>query len=283
MVEHRILGQRWSPMPDSPDARSLTLRVATRRFLTLDSPDDETTRAFVKRAHAIMRSGRNVETTKVRSWVMDAQGHGHLKTLWRQSWISTKREEQLWTLSQRKLKRSLGRSIVREVRISQWQKEKPGSHPREERWLRELGRSDAWTRLKAVREAGHQTHSGGRDADISYVTQDNRHHFSKRPASIDAKATWLWFQLLVKEARRAGARIDRILVDRAVRRHLADTLPETIQTTTLWRKTLRTVQGHGAHHHVRIDGLTKRNTRESVGFLHGLESDVLIYGPPAPQ
>jgi hypothetical protein len=139
-----------------------------------------------------------------------------------------------------------------EVRQARWQDRKPGSFPGEVHWIRQSAGWQAWSQ---VPEAGHISHLGGLDADLSYVTRDNQRHFAVDLAAMDVPATWRWFELLAEVARELGAPLESILVDQVVLDHLRANLPMkgrgSMQRHPLWRL-ISVSPGHDGHHHVRI-------------------------------
>ena len=136
-----------------------------------------------------------------------------------------------------------------EVRLSRWHDRKPGNGNGEIRWR---PTENGWQRWLMLSEAGHMTHAGGRDADISYVTADNTEHLKVRLNRIDVLATWRWWQLLDETARAAGTPLERIFIDGKVRALFAKRLPVEAKQTLLWQDVVAVSQGHDAHHHVRL-------------------------------
>ena len=245
-IEHRIVAKGVSPggagHPPQP-----FLKVETRRYRPLTLPDRDAVKAMRTMAAQIMRKGRLVSADKVRSWGM-ADG---ITTAWRQHWVLNKPRRQLVTFSRQKIQgRRLPTEGLLELHMSRWQRRKPGSYPKRVRWLR--GPDGEWHRWRQLYEAGHQTHTGGRDVDLSYVTDDTNLHFARAPGAIDIVKSWRWFEILDETARRHGARIDRILLDPSIRRLFKRRLPKGKRRGGAW-ELIRMSRGHDAHHHVRFD------------------------------
>jgi murein endopeptidase len=143
-------------------------------------------------------------------------------------------------------------SGAREVRVARLQEKKPGSLPGEVVWLR---RGEGWETWTQVPEAGHISHLGGLDADISYLTHENARHFAVDLGAMDVRATWRWFELLVEVAAALGAPVESILVDASILAHLRANLPMkgrgALANHPLWRL-LSASPGHDGHHHVRL-------------------------------
>jgi len=132
--------------------------------------------------------------------------------------------------------------------------------------------SSGWRRYTSLYEAGHITHLAGRDADISFVTHDNRSHFAVDIGNIDAIATWHWFEALAAAARETGTEVEKILVDRSVIQHLKAELPQAALATKLFKAVIKRAPGHNAHHHLRLLAPTKASEASGAKLLDGLAS-----------
>ncbi|MGM0574389.1 MAG: penicillin-insensitive murein endopeptidase [Myxococcota bacterium] len=245
-VRHRLVA--W----DTDAGGDLRLRVETRRYRGHDTPDEGMTQALLEDVERAVSRGVQVRTRRVRSWTPE---EGTV-TRWLQHWVDRRERRQVILVSRERIGRRLDLDAVEEIRVAAWQRRKPGSFPGETRWRArrddEVGQV-AWTRALSLYEAGHISHLSGRDVDASYVTGDNVRHFAVDLEGIDVAATWAWFRALDAAARDLGVEIDRILVDPAVKRHMAESLPAEAKRTSLWRDRVRLAWGHDAHHHLRLE------------------------------
>jgi len=251
------------------DAAELVLRIGRTRHLELTAPTPEELTAFEAEAQRLATTAALVERKKVTT----ERGPAVLS-----AWVDEARKRQLVVVSGAAPKRRLDFADVSEVRLAEWQEDKPGSRPNEILWTRgealratpapipAAGKraavakarpaSDfAWERWALLYEAGHLSHLSGIDADLSYVTVDNRSHFAVDLEAMDVAATFRWLELLDESARRLGTPIDKILVDAKIERHLKKHVPlkgkESKAKSRVWRLLAR-VGGHDAHHHLRL-------------------------------
>lgn len=264
LVEHQLIGRVQGGVPGEDDA-PLALRVATRRFtpLPLEEGEVDAMRDLTKR---VMRSGTLVSSRKVGDWDPELGQ----RELWEQHWVVPATRTQLVTYSATKQRRKPRFGDIEELRFARFQHKKPGSFPNQRRWrpLRnEEGHIVGWDRWQMLYEAGHVSHVAGRDADISYVTTDNVDHFSVNLDAIDVEATWRWLELLDEKSRALGTRIDKIFVDRKIRRLLRKKLPKKIRNSRIWRHYLANAGGHDAHHHLRLQVPTHKEERAALEGL----------------
>lgn len=245
-VEHALLGQGRT------DDGRLVLRVATRRYAPAPLPERPRAQKrliakMLRAAKQAIRSGdRVLRAQAVTSW--SAGGHA----LAAQGSVTVEHR------IDRRRKRNvlvLGKNLATasEIRLSRWHPRKPGSLSGEERWQPTRGDDGktVWTRWRLLSEAGHLSHDAARDADVSYASLDDDWHFRKGIQKIDAAATWRWLELLEATALQAGTPVERVLVDKRVRRYLARHLPREARKTTTWQL-LTVSKGHDAHHHIRL-------------------------------
>jgi hypothetical protein len=228
-----------------------TLRTSTHRYTFPHTPEvEERGKAFATLA-SIAKRGARVESTIVRHVGED----GLTEDRWRDHWVDSKRRRQLVTLSRREQGERLQMRWVDSARVANWQQRKPGSFPKEHRWMRSApdaqGRT-SWTRWQAMREAGHVSHMGGSDADISFVTAANSRHFAVDLSVFDARRTWAWFQALYAAAAALGTSLDVVLISSPIIRALESQLTRAEKRSPLWRALIRRAPGHDAHHHLRL-------------------------------
>ncbi len=258
MVRHQILAQ------GTTSDGKLLLKTVSRRYRALLEPGDEEVEAFVKGTQRLMRAGAVVHERRTTTW---DPATGENVRVWVQRWASSRMRQQLEIVATRKLHRKLDLSALVQVRRARWHGRKPGSFRSETMWMTHSddGRR-RWHRWKKLYEAGHITHLAGRDADLSYVTTNNASHFRVDMEAIDVEATWTWFTAMAQAAKAAGVAIDRIIVDRKVKRLFKQRLSKKLRRTPLWRR-IRVVSGHDGHHHVRFTRATKPLELKAVGYL----------------
>ena len=267
-VEETILAQH--------SARPLRLRVAVRRYVESAVPKPDQAKEMIREANAIIRRGTLLSTTTLPYWSRDGA-----RRLVRQHWVSPGTRGQLVVTSSRKQKRRLRVADLEEIRFSRFSARKPDSFQRERRWLPtrvqdgRKTRVEGWRRFTALYEAGHITHLTGRDADISYVTNENRSHFAVDIPNIDVVATWHWFEALCAAAREMGTEVEKILVDRSVLSHLKAGLPESALKTPLFTQILKRSGGHNAHHHLRLLASDRRSEAKGADLMSGLSERTL--------
>jgi murein endopeptidase len=279
-VEETILGKHG--------ADPLHLRVASRRYTESPPPGDDEVRDMLGDVARLVRRGTLVTSRTVDSWAPGGENNRV-----RQHWVDGRSRRQVVIFATRPQRRRLRLNEIYELRVSRYSPKKPESFQRERRWIPERfgegkrSRIRAWRRFEAVYEAGHITFLAGRDADISWATVGNRSHFAVDVASIDALATWHWFEALQAAAAACDTSIEVILLDRSVIRHLAARLPESATRTTLFKRVLRRASGHNAHHHLRLSEGTSRSDAAGRRLLaeladrdgEGLALDVTYTAP----
>jgi hypothetical protein len=273
LLEHRLLAR--DAVPDPTGEPRLRLKVSTRRYRPIEEPSDQLERDLLRVGTRMMEQGVLVSTERARTWDPD---EGDVP-VWVQRWVLVEGRRQMITVSDRRLKRRFTPTTLRDVRLGGWHGRKPGSMDREIRWLADRAESapgarPRWTRWQKLYEAGHITHLGGRDVDVSYVTSDPKRHFAVDLEAMDVEATWRWFGHLDAAATAMGVRIDRILVDPSVRRLLKRKLPKQTRGSRLWRL-IRLANGHDAHHHLRITPPSPRS--------HDAALQLLASPAPAPS
>jgi hypothetical protein len=251
-VARRVLA--WSE-----DAGQLVLRVGRTRHAELSPPGDVELASFEAEVQRL--AARGVLATRKK--ITTERGPATLSV-----WVDEGAGRQLVVVSDKPPRRRIDFADVHEVRLATWQDKKPGSRPDEIMWVRGAERAPAppraksrpaahfgWERWGLMYEAGHISHLSGIDADLSYVTVDNRAHFAVDLDAMDVAATFRWFELLEETARRLGTPVDGILVDGSIERHLKKNLPMkgkgSKARSRVWRLVSR-VGGHDGHHHLRI-------------------------------
>jgi hypothetical protein len=247
--ESRILAHRFNSQGH------LQLRLTESRTLSLGPVKKRKRRKTLNRLAERLPNAILADSRRVAHQLAS----GQMKRVWRQHWIWPSKKRQLVSFSRRKIDPNTPldgqiRPII-SLRFSGWHKRKPGAFKNEVRWTRKAGKSiktSRWARARVAREAGHQTHVDGRDADISYVNKGNELRFMKASKVLDTEKTWAWFKLLEKSAKKKGTSLQRILVSGSIKRRLKKTLSRQTKRSHLYRKVLRTVSGHSAHHHIRV-------------------------------
>ncbi|MEZ4266938.1 MAG: hypothetical protein R3F39_11205 [Myxococcota bacterium] len=263
--EHRITG--WTG-----DLERLRIRVETRRYWSAAEPDRDDLESSFRIASRLVSRGVEVSAKQVRTY-SPAEG---TRELWRQHFIDTGSKRQVVTLSSKRLRRTADAGAVEEMRFSAWRPGKPRSYAKEIRWVRApalvADGARPWERSLMVHEAGHVTHLAGEDADISWVTEENRRHFAVDFGALDVVGTWSWMGHLQAAADAIGVPIDRILVDRRIKRLLDRGLTRDQKRGTLWNETLRLASGHDGHHHLRLAPPGKAANLAGLTVLRGLAS-----------
>ncbi|MSP91402.1 MAG: hypothetical protein EXR79_06310 [Myxococcales bacterium] len=181
--------------------------------------------------------------------------------------VDVRRGRQVVVVSLQPVAGKLDPARVLEVRTAKWHPRKPGSFAGETRWRPDPLAAWGWRRTAMLSEAGHLTHLAGRDADLSFFTMGNADHLKKKVRSIDAAATWRWFELLDATARAAGTPIERILIARRVRSWIARKVPREARKSDLWRHVVMVSPGHDAHHHVRLAPVPGSADTVALGWL----------------
>ncbi|MGB0589469.1 MAG: hypothetical protein ACPGU1_07305 [Myxococcota bacterium] len=261
LVRHELTAQLDEGGPLG--LRTSTIRYTFPRRVTAE----EQSSAFGTFA-AIAKRGTRVSSEVVRHFGES----GETERRWRDHWVDSAKKRQLITYSRKRQKKRLRMRDVETARMAKWQQRKPGSLPREQRWVREAPDAHgdrAWTRWQAMREAGHVSHMSGSDADISFVTHRNTRHFAIDLSVFNAELTWAWFQSVEAAAKELGTAIDVVLISRPIIRALERHLSPAQERSALWRK-MRRAAGHDAHHHLRLEAPTKRSDARARALLEGL-------------
>ncbi len=246
LVEHRILARGLS---EDGEGRTV-LRVATRRYALLpDLPKPRQQKRLVagmtRAVQKLWASGQTIQSEQVN----DFDPAAGQRQVWMVHKVDQRAGLQITVLARALPGATLDPQSAIEIRLSRWHDRKPGNGNGEVRWRPTEG---GWQRWLMLSEAGHMTHAGGRDADISYVTADNTDHLRVRLNRIDVMGTWRWWQLLDETSRAAGTPLERIFIDGKVRTLFAKHLPAEAKATLLWQDIIAVSQGHDAHHHVRL-------------------------------
>ena len=235
----------------------LRLKVAERRYIGTGAVKRRSVKKEIAKLDERLGRAMVLNSRRVKHFHPEK---GVLKR-WRQHVVWPERKRQIVFLSRRKidltkrLSDQLGR--LSQIRFARFNPRKPNEMAAEIRWERVSGRSvktSKWNRWRLVREAAHQTHVSGRDVDLSYVNEDNRRRFMHAGKLMDVTRTWEWFTELQKAGARYGTRLQKIYVSGDIKRRLRRALPAKAKRSKLYRKALRIVSGHGAHHHVRLKG-----------------------------
>ncbi|MFO0747876.1 MAG: hypothetical protein U1F43_19760 [Myxococcota bacterium] len=252
--------------------KTLVLKTGRARHGELAAASPEELTAFEAEVAKLARSGALVERRAI-----DVEGGKAVLS----HWVLEASKRQLVVVSSKAPGKRIDFADVSEVRLADWQDKKPGSTPGEVIWQRgrqlaavvtppvakgakapktpkakPLGAAAfAWTRWQQLYEAGHITHLSGIDADLSYVTVDNRSHFAVDLQAMDVQATFRWWEIVDETSRKLGTPVDAILVDPSVLRWVKKALPKkgpgAHAGSRVWRL-LAQVGGHDGHYHLRI-------------------------------
>ena len=268
LVEHRILARGLS---EDGEGRTV-LRVATRRYALLPNlprprQQKRLIAAMTRTVQKLWAAGQTIRAEQV----ADYDPIAGPRQVWLVHKVDQKAGLQLMVLANAQPGASLDPTSAIEIRLSHWHDRKPGNGNGEVRWR---PTENGWQRWLMLSEAGHMTHAGGRDADISYVTADNTEHLRVRLNRIDVGGTWRWWQLLDETARAAGTPLERIYIDGKVRALFSKHLPAEAKATLLWQDIVAVAQGHDAHHHVRLAAAPAE--REGAALVD-------LFTPVAPQ
>lgn len=265
LEEHRLTG--WTG-----DLEHLRIRVETRRYWSAAEPDRDDLDSSFRIATRLVSRGVEVSAKRVRTY-SPAAG---TRELWRQYFIDAGSKRQVVTLSSKRLRHTADPGTVEEMRFSAWRPGKPRSYASEIRWVQTpalvADGARPWERSLMVHEAGHVTHLAGEDADISFVTHENRRHFAVDFGALDVAGTWSWMEQLQAAADAIGVPIDRILVDPRIKRLLSDGLTREQKRGKLWTETLGLASGHDGHHHLRLSPPGKAANLAGLTVLRGLAS-----------
>lgn len=266
VVEQRIVGAADAGQPGGQ-----AVRVATRRFAAV-APSKKPVRdrrevaKMLAEVAKLVQTGEVVRHDAVVTW--DGQA-GVERKAWLQHRLDRKRGRQVQLITARPLVGELDLTAVAELRVSKWKPGKPESFSGESRWRRvtdALGEPH-WQKWKMLSEAGHLSHLSGRDADVSFVTVDNRGLQAVRLKKLDVSATWRWMEILTATAAELGTPIEHILVGPRVRKWMGKRLGQAAKQSALWRDVLVTAAGHDAHHHIRLVPPSAADDAEALAEL----------------
>ncbi|MBM4345115.1 MAG: hypothetical protein FJ100_17225 [Deltaproteobacteria bacterium] len=270
LVETRVLGVAGNGVGAAPDL----VRTATRRFVQLPPPKKARAaqRQVAKMRAAVERllaSGELVRHQAVRTWDPD---RGEEVVAWLQHRVDKRKGLQLHWIGSRAIAGAPHWESLVEVRLSSWKPGKPESFAGELRWRPqrdEAGTVAGWDRWKMLHEAGHMSHAGGRDADLGFVTVDNRGMSHVRLKKLDVAATYRWMELLAETAQQLGTPLEGIFVGKHVRHHMNRRLSRDHRQADLWQNVVKVVPGHDAHHHVRLAMPTAHDDAVALAELKG--------------
>lgn len=258
----------------SKDGEAIALRTGRTRHVELAAPSGDEVQAFGRDVQRLTKSAL-VEQKKITLGA--SAGGGPAQTGWLSHWVDEAGKRQLVLVTNRRPRGLIDFADVHEARLAAWQDKKPGSRPGEllwsngkalasarvdpkhndKQWQRQPVTSGSWTRWELMYEAGHITHLSGIDADLSYVTKDNRSHFAVDLEAMDVQATMRWWEIVADVSKKLGTPVDAILVDGSIERWVKSALPKkgprelTHKGSRVWRLLAR-VGGHDGHHHLRI-------------------------------
>ena len=246
LVESRVLGT-------TEDGASL--RVAVRKFRPAGLPTKprilkKVMHNFDRDLRVLLSEGTTVRHEQVTTW--DPTGRPH--TVWLSHRVSKLLRRQLVVLSHKPMGPELSLEHLVELRLSNWQPGKPESFGSEVRWFPVVDAEGqpAWKRLVQLPEAGHRSHTSGRDVDVAYQTEENAALHRVAIKRVDWQASWRWLQVLTETAAMLGTPVERIYVGPKIHKLLKRKLAKADKESPLWTQIVRIEDGHDAHHHVRL-------------------------------
>ncbi len=248
LVEQRLIGVGHDALGGT------VLRVATRRYAepALPKKPRRWKRAIVhmlKDVKALWQRGRLVRQELVATTLAD----GTSAKRWLLHRVDAGHKRQLVVVATQKPGHEFTLDGVEELRVSRWQPRKPESFRHEVRWQPHGVDGDrSWRRWQVLVEADHLSHMTGRDADVAFVTHENKNLHKVALRNLDAQATWRWFELLVQAGVEQGTPVDSILVAKSVRRTLLRKLGKSLRESLLWSEVLVDAKGHDDHFHLRL-------------------------------
>lgn len=268
LVERKILGV--SGAGRDPDL----VRVAVRRFAPDPLPSQRRRAqrliaAMLRSARHLVETGELVRHEAVRTFD-PRTGDDRLAFL--QHRVDRKKGMQVLVISTHAFGDRLQEDSLVELRVARWRPGKPESFGSETRWRPVRDGSQhivGWDRWHMLGEAGHVTHLGGRDIDISYVTRTNAGLNRVKVRQIDAARSWRWFQIVSETAAAYGTPVEQIFVGPRTVAWLRKHLPKAARETALWRDTVQTMPGHDAHHHLRLRPPTAADDAHALAELRG--------------
>ena len=258
-----ILGPVWVERRLTGRSKGKVLRVETRRFDSGRTLPAVSVSRLLERTRNRLRQRSKVVWDRVKHQLPG----GRVATLRRATWRDAGKQrfiEVVWRPTKRLF--PLRAETLLRIRESRLDLRKPTSPKYEERYRFQWD-GDAGVRVDRhllQYEAHHASHIGGFDADLSYVTRQNRHHFAPRAQVIDPDATWIWLDALRTSAKRLGIPLTALFVDGSIRRILKSARGAK-RRHPLWRL-LRRSPGHDSHVHVRI-GRSPRWAGKSIGQI----------------
>jgi len=253
-------GPIWVEQRLTGVARSGLVRLETRRFDEGRVLSGESVRKLIERTRRRIADRRNAVVDRVNHELAGASVR-----LRRVRWTSARDGRWMEAIYRPSRSGATRETLVR-VREARFDPKKPTSRKYEERYR--FG-DDGEARLLVHKhlleyEAHHTSHLGGLDADLSYVTWNNEHHFSPDVAILDPERSWRWLDALRRTARDLGIPLTALFVDRSILRRLKEARVAP-RKHPLWRK-LKRSPGHDSHVHVRI-GATPRFAGRSIDTL----------------
>lgn len=268
LVETRILGVADPSVPEPAGQ----LRIATRRFVQVAPPKKAraASRQIARMQATVERllaHGELVRHQAVRTW--DAS-RGQEVVGWLQQRVDKRKGLQLHWIGARAIVGAPDWNSLVEARLSAWKPGKPESFAGETRWrpLRDpSGAVAGWDHWKMLHEAGHMSHAGGRDADLGFVTVDNRGMSHVRLKKLDVAATYRWMEILTETAQQLGSPVEGIFVGKHVRHFMNKRLSKEHRQSELWQHVVQVVPGHDAHHHVRLSMPTAHDDAVALAEL----------------
>lgn len=262
LVESRVLG-----LSDDGSAA----RLAVRKFRPAGLPDKPRLRkkvlaGFDRDVRVLLADGTSVRDEPVVTW----DPAGRPLRVWLQHRVSRSLGRQLVAISRVPQGATLDRDTLIELRLANWQPGKPDSFGGEVRWLPVVTADGqpGWKRLVQLREAGHRSHTSGRDADIAYQTVGNRALHREALKHLDVQASWRWLEVLAETAQLLGTPVERIYVGPKVYRLFKKRLTDAQKASQLWQRLLHVEEGHDAHHHVRLVGVEDVAEQDALAALH---------------
>lgn len=226
------------------------IRIETRRFDPAEPMSDASFARLMERTQDRLADRRKLRWSRVKHTMPG----GELVTVSRAVWhnpSSHRWMEAIFRPGNRKKRARASAFTLLRVREAMTDVRKPTSLKAEERYLFDWNGEAGVTvmRHRMHYEAHHSSHLGGFDADLSFVTVGNEHHFNPVDAQLDAEATWLWLKALNDSAKHLGIPMKALFVDRSIRDQLKQVRGATRDPA--WRKVRRS-PGHDSHVHVRI-------------------------------
>ncbi len=259
-------GPVWIERLITGRAKSGELRVETRRF----SPGLVLKSDSVQRL--LQRTRKRLATRKKVAWdrVQHTMPDGSRVKLRRGTWHDDSKRRWMEAVFRPGKRRAVNARNLLRVREARLDPRKPTSLKLEERYLFDSdGEAGFTVRRRLLHyEAHHSSHLGGFDADLSYVTFGNLHHFNPVDAALNPLGTWRQMQALHKAAKNLGIPLQALFVDRSIL-DMLKTVPEAKRRDPVWRK-LRRSPGHDSHVHIRIGPSSRWAGKSAAAVLKAL-------------